>query len=75
MSNEQIQENKVADEKKEALANELELLIRDMNDAFVEWRSLCGRDGWYSMPTKSSKEFFKQYIISAAKKAINKYKQ
>lgn len=64
----------MSDEKKirkELLANQLELLIREMMDDYTEWRSKCGHFGWYNIPDEWMKKFFTRYIIDAAKKSIS----
>lgn len=59
--------------RKELLATELELLLRNMTDSFFEWKNKCGHGGWYNIPKESVRNFFEDYVISSAKKAIEIY--
>lgn len=66
MSNTEV----ATENKKELLAAKLELLIRDMTDAYIGWRNKCGSMGWYDMPKDHVKSFFTHYVIRAAKSTL-----
>lgn len=66
-----MEENEI---RKELLAKELELLLIKMSDKFFEWKNNCGISGWYNMPKQDAKNFFQDYIVSSAKKAIEIYR-
>jgi nitrite reductase/ring-hydroxylating ferredoxin subunit len=67
-----MKENEI---RKELLATELELLLRNMTDSFFNWKNQCGHRGWYDIPKKSVRSFFEDYVITSAKKAIEIYRQ